>query len=316
MATPEENAFEGLLAVARTPLAEARWQHPSDLSRMSVEAMHLRSGGEPRELRSCGSLRMSGVGVIRDAAGLDQVGAIATLWQRCITAVGAAIEGVSSLRGRLPAYIVLRTQLLLNTSPGPGSVVLSLSPQSDPFAEVAPSGQRQMEAPRPLADLASERLIDLLSQAQHADIEANSLGASLRDLGPRVSSTVRALASALDSAHFDVDATWAEPQQDTRRASLSAGTAGWLRDFVSGRALDTYEDELLGTVRTVSDVSKWVIEAADEELRTVDASELDAGTVRVGETVRLRVIVKTVERPDGSSRVTMTAAEILERIGD
>jgi len=262
MVTPEP-AFERLLAAAGSDVPDATWQEPGDLGRMSMEAMIAAQGGDARDGASKGSLRLHGVGVLGNAIELDEAGQIATLWQRTVQAVGGAIEGSRSAMGRLPIDIVRRTQLLLDASPVPGSVVLNLTPKAAPDLETTPNGMRRLfDTPRPLADRASEQVISLLSQA--ADPQLDQLEAfseELRQLGPRVATSVRALATALNRAHVDVDVVWVEPEEPTRRTSLSATNAGWLSDFVAGRQLDAEEVEIVGTVRTVSDLSKWSVES-------------------------------------------------------
>jgi hypothetical protein len=314
MATSDESEMHQLLARAPAPLPEPTWSGPGDLARMSVEAMVAQSE-ELRELESAGKFRLTGAGVLGHAADLDDVGQVATLWQRCITAVGAALEGAKATVGRIPESIVLRTQLTLNAAPGPGSIVLALAPKSDPFRETAPGGARQMfDAPRPLADRSAETLIELLAKAAGTGPDGDDLGAVLKALGPRVATSVRTLADVLDRAHFDVDITWSEPDQPTRRVEMSAGTSGWLRDFVSGRALDGVEEELAGTVRTVSDIAKWSIETPEGDLVPVNASSLApevTQSTRVGQFIRMIVFLRMTERPDGTNSATRDVVSIL-----
>jgi len=311
MATPE-SAYELLMRRARD-LPEATWAEPGDLGRRSIEAMVASQIGDARDLLSRGMLRLSGAGVAGHSAPLSSVGQVALQWQRAVSAVGASLEGLRTSAGRLPEGVVQRTTLMLRAAPVPGSVILELTPKSNPLVEVAPEGMRPIfDPPRPLSDLATGTLIELLQGAVNPGPDASELGAQIRQLGARVASTVKVLASTLDDSHFDLDAVWMEPGQPTARVSLSAGTAGWLAAYVTGEALDSYEDELSGVVHTVSDVAKWLIETS-EGRRSVDASELppeDIGLPRVGQTIRLRVRVQSTERPDGSSSVTLTALEL------
>jgi hypothetical protein len=208
----------------------------------------------------------------------------------------------------------MRSRGSLNAAPAPGSIVLGVSPKADPFREVAPGGvARMIDVPRPLADRASEELIDLLGQAASVGPDAEDLAAHISELGPRVATAVKALAEVLNQEHFDVDVAWMEPDQPTHRASLSAGTSGWLSDFVAGRALDGVEAELVGTVRTVSDIAKWSIETS-EGRKYVDASSLDPEAVRathVGELIRLLVFVRVTQKSDGTTSETYEALELL-----
>jgi hypothetical protein len=313
MATPEESPLQRLLARAAVELPSATWDGPGDLGRMSIESM-IESRHDVRDVVSQGVVRLSGAGVSGHAADLDAVGRIATLWQRCVTAVGAALEGTKAARGRLSSSVLLGTQLSLNAAPGPGSIVLAVSPKQNPFVEIAPGGEMPLlDAPRPIADRASEELIELLSQACQVGPDGDELAAHFGELGPRAATAIKALADALNEDHFDVDVSWQEPSQPTRRASMPSGTAGWLSDFVAGRALDGVEKELSGTVRTVSDIAKWSIETAEGRIH-VDASSLDADSVRathVGEEIRLWVLLRVTQRPDGSTHETYEALDVL-----
>lgn len=315
MTTSDGSAFERLMQRAQQPMPDVTWSEVDDLGRLSLEAM-IREREDVRDLASRGSVRLTGAGVVGHSAPLDDVGAVATTWQKCVTAVGASLEGVRTSFGQIPREVVQRTRLTLTAAPAPGSIQLDLSPESNPLRETSEDGQMvAYGTPRPLADEASEALIALLDQASNAGPDADELSDAIRRLGPRVASHVRRLADVLDKAHFDLDVTWAEPNSPTRRASLSAGTAGWLREFVTGRALDGQEEELSGTVRTVSDISKWQIETPDG-LRSVDASSLEREIVEqthVNETLRLLVLVRVTERPDGSSSTTYDAIDVLGR---
>lgn len=315
MATSDGGAFERFMQRSRGPLPAASWGDPDDLGRLSIEAM-VSQREDVRDLTSQGSVRLTGAGVVGHSAPLEDVGAVASSWQRCVTAVGASLEGVRTSFGQIPRDVVQRTRLTLTAAPAPGSIQLDLAPESNPLRETSQNGQMvAYDTPRPLADQASEALIALLDQAATTGPDADELGEAIRRLGPRVASHIRRLADVLEKAHFDLDVAWAEPNSPTRRAKLSAGTAGWLKDFVAGRALDGQEQEMSGTVRTVSDIAKWQIETADG-LRSVDATSLEREVVEathVNQTIRLLVLVRVTERPDGTSSHTFDALEVLDR---
>lgn len=312
MAT-SDSALERLLARASRPLPDVTWSDAGDLGRMSVEAMVAQSS-DLRELTSVGALRLHGAGVEGHAAPLSSVGQIASSWQRAVSAVGAALEGAKSNRGRLADVILQRTALMLAAAPAPGSLVLQVTPRSDPFIEVAPDGTPPLVDPeRPLADRASETLIELLGHAVDAGPDAEDLADSMRELGARVAANIKELSRMLELANFDLDASWREPGRPSVRVRFPSGTAKWLADFVDGKALDSYEDEVVGVTRTISDVARWRIETTDGT-RFVDASELSPtarATPHLGETVRLAVRVHPVIRPDGTSSESLVATELL-----
>lgn len=157
-------------------------------------------------------------------------------------------------------------------------------------------------------------MIELLSEAVGAGPDAAALAEHMRELGARVATNVKELARALHGANFDLDAAWLEPGHPTARASVSAGVAGWLADFVDGQALDSFEDDLVGVAHTLSDVARWRVDTEDGP-KYVDVSELppEAFEVpRLRQTIRLRVLVQPTARPDGTSTETYTAIELLD----
>jgi hypothetical protein len=248
--------------------------------------------------------------VLGRAAELDDVGQVATLWQRCVTSVGAALEGATSAQGRLSIDIVQRTQLLLQASPASGSLILDLAPKS--YAPVeTPLFQ---EDASPLADRASSALLSLLQRASTPSLtELDQLSAEFVTLGPRVASSVKQLADALAKSHFDVYAEWHEPGVPSIRASFPAASAGWVSDFVAGRDLDAEDAQLEGVVRTVSDIAKWSVEISSGAVEQIDASDLPHEVIRstnVGDEVELLVKVRLTERPDGTVRRTLSAKEL------
>lgn len=304
----------------RTPewyLARAAESVPDDLvtpaegdwGRLSRNAFIANMTVSARSVRSEGDLRLHGIGVEMNSVDLNAVGAIATAWQKAVAATGAAIEQVKTLRGSLPADVLQRTALVLNASPQSGSVVLHLEPKADPLPEVEPQGDVPMvERARPLADRASEQLIQLLGRAAAVDLtDTDELTAELQNLGPRVGGALSALARVLDRASITLDASWAEPEAPTVRASVTPSGAKWITQFVAGRGLDAEEQEIRGVIRTVSDRERWLVEVGEDDLR-MDASELDpsvAAQWHVGADVVLTVRVAQTERPDGTTRKSM-----------
>lgn len=288
---------------------------PGDTSRMSIETFVAASMGTARELTSEGSLRLHGAGVVGTTAELADVGLIASTWQKLVSAVGGALEDIRSLRGQLPADIVTRTTLVLAASPSPGSVILHLRPKADPFVEVAPDGNMPMVEPdRPLADRASEALIELLSGAVDAGPAAlDDLSEQMKIMGPRVGSSLTAFASSLVKSDITLGASWREPEHPTVRAEVTPSTAKWLRDFVLGRDLDADVVDMVGVLRTISDAQNWRVDVDEKPVR-MDASELAPDAIsrfHVGQRVKLTVRIAMREQPDGRTSATHTILDEL-----
>ena len=314
MAIPE--GFRALLGRAVRELPQATWVEPGDLVRYGQELMASEEHGDARVLRSTGTIRLHGAGVEDHAIDLDQVGAISMLWQRAVTSFGAALEEVRTSRGKLPDSITRRTRLRLTASPGEGSVVLRIAPRANPLSEVEPDGLRPLiGVPRPLADRASDALLDVFRQVSEPGAESAELVSQrLRVLGPRASSSLQALAAALSEADIALDAAWREPGASTSRASCSVGDSRWLRSFIEGRELDATFDVFSGTVATVSNRERWLVET-EEGLEKVVASALendDVRRVRSGDFVTLRVRTTMRTQPDGTVRTKREALDIIE----
>lgn len=279
---------------------------PGDTTRLSMESFVASTSGTARDLGSSGRLRLHGAGVEGTSADLADVGRIATSWQKAISAVGATLEDIKSIRGGLPQDVVRRTALVLNASPSPGSVVLNIMPKSNPLPEVEPGGEARMfDIPRPLADRASEQLIELLGTVAHASLDSlDGLSVTMMELGPRVGGSLSALGAALEKANITLDAIWREPDHPTVRAEVTPSEARWIQDFVAGRDLDAEEEKLIGTLVTISNAERWLVEI-DEKRRHMDATEVTpemAGSLHVGQLVELLVRTAFREQPDGVTR--------------
>ncbi|MFI0406124.1 hypothetical protein [Actinomadura sp. 3N508] len=181
--------------------------------------------------------------------------------------------------------------------------------------EVEPGGNVSMiETPRPLADRASEALIGLLGRFDtDRPVIDDSVATSLRDLGPRVGSTLANLARAISRSDITLDATWAEPGLGIVRASITPMTARRMQSFVAGRGLDSEEQTFTGTLRTVSDLQHWLVALPDGETVKMSAKELPPQEIskwHIGAAVVLRVRVALQEQPDGHVRRTLTILEV------
>lgn len=314
MATSDRSLDWFLQKASETAPDDLEPPQPGDWGRLSRDAFVAGLALNARELRSEGDLRLHGVGVEANSADLSAVGAIATAWQKAVAATGAALEDIKTLRGALPLDISQRTALVLSASPLPGSVVLHLEPKSSPLPEVEPNGDVPMvERSRPLADRASEQLIGLLRRAGTGSLdEVDDLSADLRTLGPRVGGALSGLAQVLDRSNITLDASWAEPEVATVRASVTPSAAKWISQFVAGRGLDAEVQYIRGVLRTVSDRERWLVEVGEDDLR-MDASELDpsvASAWHVQAEVILTVRVVQTVRPDGTVRTSRTILDV------
>jgi hypothetical protein len=276
--------------------------------------MVIKQEGSPRSIRSEGFLRLHGDGVEGNTAPLDLVGKIALAWQKAITAFGASIEGIRTPQGKIPVDIGMRTRLDLTASPLPGSIILHVSPHRDPLDEAEPNGNRSLiDAPRPLADQSSARLIDLLARASnYQPSDHDGLASEVRELGPRVGSALAQFAREVGKGSLILDASWQEPGASTISTRLDETGARFIASFIEGQELDGVEETLSGTLATISVSERWLVELADEAVH-MDASSLSSDVParwRVGQRVRLRVLITVREQPDGATRRKFTILQV------
>ena len=283
---------------------------------MSVEAMAIKQEGSARSIRSEGSLRISGDGVVGSSAPLEVVGKIALAWQKAVITIGASIEGIRSPLGKVPIDIGLRTRLNLVASPLPGSIILRISPVQNPLVESEPNGNRALvDPPRPLADQAVNSLIDLLNEANNSQLsDLDRFANHVQSLGPRVGSAVVNFAKEIDKGNLTLEAYWREPQAAMISTRINALGARFIATFIEGRELDGVEETLVGTLATVSVSERWLVELEDGAVH-MDASGLSSEVPskwRVGQRVRLRVVVTIREQPDGATRKKFTILDVDE----
>jgi hypothetical protein len=240
------------------------WSEPGDLSRMSIEAFSsVEELGRPR---SIGALRLSGAGVSTNAVRLELLGSVSQEFQRLVVAVGAALEGARTARGKVSEALARQARLLLVASPAPGSVLLRLTPEMDSREDPQAERLFPMGSNEPLADRSIGRILALLNGFATADPEAETLSRELNELGPRVAGALRDLAGELADGHLDVDLAWSTPSSATRRTHLSASQARWVRGLVSSRRLDETPVSFVGQLRTISDRRALELETVDGDL--------------------------------------------------
>lgn len=302
---PRTHALLTRLRAAAESRSDAAPVDPSDLSRASIEAMQRSTAGSARQLTSRGRLRFSGTAIHAHSADLDDIGLLSSAWQRAVTATGAALENLKAVQGKLPADVIARTRLVLTASPLPGSIVFLVEPKSPALAEVEPDGQPPLSESledRPLADRASEALVELLATAAEGDPQAmDAVAGQLLDLGPRVGSALGNLVRVIQASDMTLDATWQEPSSRTRRASVTPTHARFIGQVVEGRGLDAVTETLTGTLRTISDSQRWLLDLGEQAVR-LDISELNASELtrwNLHQIVDVDTRISLQERADG-----------------
>ncbi len=304
MATPSDRAAD-LLTAIRSSDVEATWRTPDDLARRSVEAMV--ADTDHARLPSHGFLHLTGVGVTGSSALMDDVARFMSGFQRLVTAWGASLEGITTLRGKISSTVAAKTRLRLVAGIAPGSVVLNITPDMPPADELVPDGQAAI-IDQPVSqrlDLVLEQVSTLVSQASALGPDANDseMIKTIRELGPRTASSLRSLTDSLASGGFDLDVEWAEPNKPTYRGSITAIDAGRVSKVIAGRDLDQGQVVMVGLLHTSSDgTARWEVEVLGESYKVgrgqVTPEAIHSVHPAPGDTVR---IIANVSLKEGLS---------------
>jgi hypothetical protein len=288
----------------------------ADAGRISIERM-ISAGEVARTQASHGLIRLSGEGVVGHSASANEVASVIASFQRLVTAVGASLaSGNTSLRGQIASGLANRTRLRLVASPAPGSLVLNLSPQAPPAEETMPGGAAPLfQEAEPLADQAVSVIVSLMSDASQLgpDPDNSPLLQQIEALGPRSAAAMRTFALALSTGDFDTDIGWQVPTQPSLRASVDRDHAAEIARLVESRNLDAEQIEIIGELRTISDLSAWVIDGDDSERYQVDARFVPpetAGELHIHMRVRIQAEMTPTRHVGGAFRYTFIARQV------
>lgn len=283
-----------------------------DATRISIENF-IGSQLGLRPQASHGSIRLTGEGVVAHSASASDVAAVLAGFQRLATAVGASLEaGNTSLRGQIASTIQHRTSLRLVASPVPGSLVLNLSWE----AEGSVGGQASLfeEAP-PLADQVFTEVVALLADASRPGA---ATGTSLfldrvERLGPRSAAALRVFARALSGGKLDAEIGWAVPRRAPTKVCVDHGGAAEIVRLVESQNLDAEDVTIDGELRTVSDLTGWVVDGVDGVRYLVDGSAIEPEVVKTlhpRARVRLAADMVPTRHVGGSFRYSYVAKSV------
>lgn len=296
------------------------WQTPSDLARISIDAMST-SMDVGRQMVSLGILRLTGDGVESSRASMEAVGELMTRWQRLVTAIGGSKRGFTGLRGRMNAEVVASTRLLLDAGPAAGSLMLQFQPETLPTTELSPDGEVEL-FDRPENQLADEAVSEAMSLFEAVTVLGPDADGSLfleevSGLGPRSASALAEMAKSIDASGFNLDVTWRQPGQPTVRARLNNSDARRIVEIVTSRELDSDVETITGSIQTISDRARLHILLDDGELVAIGPGKLDHDALRPishGDRVDVKVDVKMIHRPGEEPVPAYSAKSITKRV--
>lgn len=292
------------------------WATAADLSRISVEAMT-----SPETLGrtsiSTGSLRLTGDAVKVSMASMEAVGDLMTKWQRLVTAIGGSKRGFTGLRGRMNGGVIASTKLMLNAGPSQGSVILDFQPAMLPQNELSPDGEVGAfdEPDTQLVDESIAEAISIMKNAVALGVTSDGsefLG-EVAGLGPRTASALSELAKALDSAGFDMDLEWLQPNHPSLRVHVVQAVARQIVQVVTSQELDSDSEKLVGSIQTISDVAKIHLLLDGESLVAITPGKIDHKALRLishGDRVEIVADVKMNQRPGDEPTTSYTGRSI------
>ncbi|HEY4237425.1 MAG TPA: hypothetical protein VGM45_08830 [Gaiellaceae bacterium] len=191
----------------------------------------------------------------------------------------------------------------------PGMVVTELS---EPPRSALRTAVDALTEPQPI-EPANLTELDGLAPVELETEEAQAFVERVREGGPRLASAVRTFARAIESAEFDLDLEWREPNQATRRATFTRQDAGVVRHLVVSRELEVELQDLVGTLITLSTTRAWQLSVGQDSVLTVDASNLEpasAQALHLGERVTIRARAIQHALPGGGTSTTFEAVTV------
>ena len=173
----------------------------------------------------------------------------------------------------------VKSRLMIAGSPGRGSLVFDLMPESSPADEVGDGPQgavsmfREPSDDDQQIDHAVVEAITLLTRGNDLspELTGSDFIAGIVELGPRTAACMRDFTRSVHRSQFDVDVEWRQPQRATARVHLGAGKADLIARAIELSESDTEPVIIEGRVLTVSTVQsqQWLIEPTDGDLVVV-----------------------------------------------
>lgn len=228
------------------------WSSTEELSHLSLQAFRRTQGIPTAPERSVASVRLHGAMVRQNKISVRRATKVLAALQGAITAIAAAAQGSTGLRGKLPELATQLTDLQLSPQLAPGSVVFHLT-APDP-ADFVPDPIPGVAEDDSLVDQSARRLLDALAVAADESVPQRDLLDELRALGPRAAHQLSGLMKSIIDESVELDLTWTTSTRERLQADVTASTAAALRDAITTHRIDAEIVFLRGSLETISSI--------------------------------------------------------------
>ena len=294
---------------------------PSTADEATAASLRLFIRGDAAEDSSVGFLHVTGPSVAGHTAPARAVGELLSSFQKAVDAVGASIQGVTSLGASIPTALLRRTELSVVASPIPGSVVIEIMPTMSRELDFRPAMSALFQVEdvsdaRPLADMAVGKLIDAVGSYNPTEPAGQAFLDNLSELGPRASSAMKGLCASIGNGGFDLDVKWKEPKRSERRVSVSNDNAKSMVQVIQEASTIVEDVEIVGTLETntnsVKDRLRIKMDDGSEALVSLgDIETSSLVDVYLGQRVRVKAVRQTSKRPGGREGTNLMGVSIV-----
>ena len=305
-----------------------KYSLPTSGMQASIESLRafVEKNGNETHFESMGVFHITGPAVKDNAAPLKAIGALITAIQDGIDSLGGALDGFTSLKGKIPSRITKRTEMSLIASPLPGSITLQVAPSLSREMDLKPYGETLFDLEElgfsPLADQAFNEFSTLLEELSEEGPDKTAFLDHLTSLGPRAANSMKKICDAVCSSDVDVDFTWREPGRAERKVQIDHIFAKHASTIIENANINCEEELVIGTIVTITESPKDKLRIRKDEteedvtLALGSIDPIDLASINVGDRVEVSAIRTTSSRTGGrnTSRLEGVSISVIPKI--
>lgn len=228
------------------------WTTAEELGHLSLQAFRQQHATSASSERSVASVRLHGAMVRQNKISVRRAAKVLAALQGTITAIAAAAQGSTGIRGKLPDLATQLTDLQLSPQLAPGLVIFHLTaPDPTDFVPDPIPGVTDVDS---LVDQSARSLLSALVVAADESVPQRDLLDDLRALGPRAAQQLSSLMKAIIDEGVELDLAWTTARRERLRADVTASTATALRDIITTYRIDAEIVILRGALETISSI--------------------------------------------------------------